>query len=245
FRLTNRDVYQQFYGEAAATQQQLNDANYSIAEWSEIDQTNTQLVANPGCFPTATLLALHPLIDQKLIQQDSIIIDAKTGVSGAGRSLAQHVHYAEMNENLSAYAIGKHKHKPEIEQYVSHLANEDIKVVFTPHLVPMTRGILSTIYVKLNKQTTSEDLHATFKQYYDSKPFVRIRDLGNYPKTKEVYGSNYCDIGMYVDEESQTAVIVSVIDNLVKGASGQAIQNFNLMYGLNEATGLTQLPVYP
>lgn len=245
FRLTNRDVYQQFYGEAAATQQQLNDANYSIAEWSEIDQTNTQLVANPGCFPTATLLALHPLIDQKLIQQDSIIIDAKTGVSGAGRSLAQHVHYAEMNENLSAYAIGKHKHKPEIEQYVSHLANEDIKVVFTPHLVPMTRGILSTIYVKLNKQTTSEDLHATFKQYYDSKPFVRIRDLGNYPKTKEVYGSNYCDIGMYVDEESQTAVIVSVIDNLVKGASGQAIQNLNLMYGLNEATGLTQLPVYP
>lgn len=245
FRLTNRDIYQQFYGEAAATQQQLDDANYSIAEWSEVDQTNTQLVANPGCFPTATLLALHPLIDQKIIQHDSIIIDAKTGVSGAGRSLTQHVHYAEMNENLSAYAIGKHKHKPEIEQYVSHLADEDIKVVFTPHLVPMTRGILSTIYVKLNKQTTSEDLHATFKQYYDSKPFVRIRDLGNYPKTKEVYGSNYCDIGMYVDEETQTAVIVSVIDNLVKGASGQAIQNLNLMYGLNEATGLIQLPVYP
>ncbi|KRG08466.1 N-acetyl-gamma-glutamyl-phosphate reductase [Staphylococcus sp. NAM3COL9] len=245
FRLTNRDVYQQFYGEAAATQQQLDDANYSIAEWSEVDQNDTQLIANPGCFPTATLLALHPLIDQKLIQQDSIIIDAKTGVSGAGRSLAQHVHYAEMNENLSAYAIGKHKHKPEIEQYVSHLADEAIKVVFTPHLVPMTRGILSTIYVKLNKQSTSEDLHATFKRYYDSKPFVRIRDLGNYPKTKEVYGSNYCDIGMYVDEETQTAVIVSVIDNLVKGASGQAIQNLNLMYGLNEATGLAQLPVYP
>ncbi|HLR18867.1 MAG TPA: N-acetyl-gamma-glutamyl-phosphate reductase [Staphylococcus sp.] len=245
FRLTNRNVYQQFYGETAATQQQLEDANYSIAEWSQVNQSDTKLVANPGCFPTATLLALHPLVDGKLIQSDSIIIDAKTGVSGAGRSLAQHVHYAEMNENFSAYAIGKHKHKPEIEQYVSRLAQEDIKVVFTPHLVPMTRGILSTIYVKLNQQSTNESLHATFKKYYDDKPFVRIRDIGNYPKTKEVYGSNYCDIGIYVDEDNQTAIIVSVIDNLVKGASGQAIQNLNLMYGLNETTGLTQLPVYP
>ncbi len=245
FRLTNRDVYKQFYGETAATQQHLDQAFYSIAEWGTTNQKDLQLIANPGCFPTATLLALHPLVDNKVIQNDSIIIDAKTGVSGAGRSLAQHVHYAEMNENFSAYAIGKHKHKPEIEQYISRLANEEIKVVFTPHLVPMTRGILSTIYVKLNKQMTAEHLHDVYQQYYDNKTFVRIRDLGEYPKTKEVYGSNNCDIGIYVDEESQTAIIVSVIDNLVKGASGQAIQNLNLMYGLNEATGLQQLPVYP
>src|SRR5699024_6299242 len=216
----NRHMYKTFYGEEAAPQQQLNAASYSIAEWSEVDWQHTKLIANPGCFPTSILLALHPLVVQEVIDTESIIIDSKTGVSGAGRSLAQHVHYAEMNENFSAYAIGKHKHKPEIEQYVSRLAQEDIKVVFTPHLVPMTRGILSTIYVKLNQQSTNESLHATFKKYYDDKPFVRIRDIGNYPKTKEVYGSNYCDIGIYVDEDNQTAIIVSVIDNLVKGASG-------------------------
>ena len=150
-----------------------------------------------------------------------------------------------MQENFSAYAIGKHKHKPEIEQYISTLSGKDINVTFTPHLVPMTRGILSTIYVKLNEYTTTEELQAIYKQYYDDKPFVRVRDIGIYPKTKEVYGSNFCDIGIYVDEINQMAIIVSVIDNLVKGASGQAIQNLNLLYGLDETTGLNQLPVYP
>lgn len=245
FRLKNRDVYETYYGETAAAQEDLNHANYSIAEWSNVNSQTTQLIANPGCFPTATLLALHPLIDKGMIQQDNIIIDAKTGVSGAGRSLAQHVHFAEMNENLSAYAIGKHKHKPEIEQYLSLLAQQEVKVTFTPHLVPMTRGILSTIYIKLNHAFTNEDLHNLFKDDYEDKPFVRIRALGQFPKTKEVYGSNYCDIGIYVDEENQTAIIVSVIDNLVKGASGQAIQNLNLMYGWNENTGLMHSPVYP
>lgn len=245
FRLTNRATYETYYGETAASQEYLNEANYSIAEWSNVNAQTTQLIANPGCFPTATLLALHPLIDKDIVKQDNIIIDAKTGVSGAGRSLAQHVHFAEMNENLSAYAIGKHKHKSEIEQYLSLLAQQEVKVTFTPHLVPMTRGILSTIYIKLNHAFTNEDLHNLFKDYYEDKPFVRIRSLGQFPKTKEVYGSNYCDIGIYVDEENQTAILVSVIDNLVKGASGQAIQNLNLMYGWKENTGLLQSPVYP
>ncbi|MCG7339113.1 N-acetyl-gamma-glutamyl-phosphate reductase [Staphylococcus sp. ACRSN] len=245
FRLKDRDVYQQFYGEAAASQQQLDNADYSIAEWTEIQRNEVNLIANPGCFPTATLLALHPVIDEEMIDTDSIIIDAKTGVSGAGRSLSQNVHYSEMNENFSAYGIGKHKHKPEIEQYLTKVANKNINVIFTPHLVPMTRGILSTIYVKLKQPLTSEALQATYKKYYDDKPFVRVRDLGEYPKTKEVYASNFCDIGLYVDETQQTAVIVSVIDNLVKGASGQAIQNLNLMFGLEETTGLNQSPVYP
>ncbi|WP_289686668.1 N-acetyl-gamma-glutamyl-phosphate reductase [Staphylococcus nepalensis] len=245
FRLSNRHMYKTFYGEEAAPQQQLDAASYSIAEWSEVDWQHTKLIANPGCFPTSILLALHPLVVQEVIDTESIIIDSKTGVSGAGRSLAQHVHYAEMNENFSAYAIGKHKHKPEIEQYISTLSGKDINVTFTPHLVPMTRGILSTIYVKLNEYTTTEELQAIYKQYYDDKPFVRVRDIGIYPKTKEVYGSNFCDIGIYVDEINQMAIIVSVIDNLVKGASGQAIQNLNLLYGLDETTGLNQLPVYP
>lgn len=245
FRLKDRDIYQQFYGEEAAPQEQLDDAAYSIAEWSNIKQTVPNLIANPGCFPTATLLALHPVIDRRVVDTDSIIIDAKTGVSGAGRSLSQNVHYSEMNENFSAYGIGKHKHKPEIEQYLSQVAEKDINVIFTPHLVPMTRGILSTIYVKLTEAFSAEQLHKVYEKYYKDKPFVRVRDLGEYPKTKEVYGSNYCDIGLYVDETQQTAVIVSVIDNLVKGASGQAIQNLNLMFGLPETTGLKQTPVYP
>ena len=245
FRLKDRAVYEQFYGETAAPQSALDSAQYSIAEWSTIDASNTQLIANPGCFPTATLLALHPLVDSQIIHNNSIIIDAKTGVSGAGRSLAQHVHYSEMNENFSAYAIGKHKHKPEIEQYLTQLADEKIAVTFTPHLVPMTRGILSTIYVQLKEHTTTESLHAQFQRYYSDAPFVRIRDIGEFPKTKEVAGSNYCDIGVYVNEESNQAIIVSVIDNLVKGASGQAIQNINKLFGLDSATGLNQLPVYP
>ena len=150
----------------------------------------------------------------------SIIIDAKTGVSGAGRSLSQRVHFSEMNENLSAYAIGNHKHKPEIEQYLSILAGQDVSVIFTPSR--MTRGILSTIYVKLTSKYTTESLHKLVSSYYADQPFVRIRDIGNFPTTKEVLGSNYCDIGIYVDETTQTAILISVIDNLVKGASGQS-----------------------
>ncbi|EHJ08596.1 N-acetyl-gamma-glutamyl-phosphate reductase [Staphylococcus simiae] len=264
FRLTNRDVYEQFYQEEAAAIEDLARASYRIAEWpnvlsntsvchsnnhSEINSDAPlslgQLIANPGCFPTATLLALHPLINERIIDVSTIIIDAKTGVSGAGRSLSQRVHFSEMNENLSAYAIGQHKHKPEIEQYLSAVANETVSVIFTPHLVPMTRGILSTIYVKLTTPHTATSLHHLMTSYYAQHPFVRIRALGQFPTTKEVLGSNYCDIGIYVDEQSQSAILVSVIDNLVKGASGQAIQNLNLLYDLDITTGLEQSPVYP
>lgn len=243
FRLKDRDLYQQFYGEEAASQEMLDKATYSISEWTSI--TNKNLIANPGCFPTATLLGLHPLVEDQLVDLNSIIIDAKTGVSGAGRSLAQHVHYAEMNENLSAYAIGKHKHKPEIEQYLSKIADKDVSVTFTPHLIPMTRGILATIYVNLNEDMTVERLHDLYVEKYKESPFVRIRNIGEFPKTKEVYGSNYCDIGVYVDDAKKQAIVVSVIDNLVKGASGQAIQNLNKVFNLEPMTGLNQLPVYP
>jgi N-acetyl-gamma-glutamyl-phosphate reductase len=243
FRLKDRELYKQFYGEEAAPQTLLDEADYSIAEWSSTNEAN--LIANPGCFPTATLLGLHPLVEEQLIDLKSIIVDAKTGVSGAGRSLAQHVHYAEMNENLSAYAIGKHKHKPEIEQYLSEIAGQHVGVTFTPHLIPMTRGILATIYVNLNKDMTVEALHSLYQEKYSNADFVRIRNIGEFPKTKEVYGSNYCDIGVYVDETTNKAIIVSVIDNLVKGASGQAIQNLNKLFNLEQMTGLNQLPVYP
>lgn len=244
FRIKNPDTYEQFYGERPAEQSILDQAEYSIAEWSKVTK-DTNLIANPGCFPTATLLSLHPLLEQKCINKDSIIIDAKTGVSGAGRSLSQNVHYGEVNENLSAYKLGTHKHTPEIEQYLSLVSNSDVKVTFSPHLVPMTRGILTTIYVDLNEHMTGEALHELYKETYSEKPFVRVRAYGELPKTKEVLGSNFCDIGIYVDEDRNKAVIVSVIDNLVKGASGQAIQNMNLLYGFNENEGLNLLPVYP
>lgn len=255
FRINNQDIYEQFYREEAATTEELARASYCIAEWpdilsctrsySDLQKSQGQLIANPGCFPTATLLALHPLVNEDIIDLSSIIIDAKTGVSGAGRSLSQRVHFSEMNENLSSYAIGQHKHKPEIEQYLSAIANETVSVIFTPHLVPMTRGILSTIYVKLTTLQTAKSLHQLMTSYYAQHPFVRIRELGQFPTTKEVLGSNYCDIGIYVDEQSQSAILVSVIDNLVKGASGQAIQNLNLLYDLDITTGLEQSPVYP
>nr|WP_263312869.1 N-acetyl-gamma-glutamyl-phosphate reductase [Mammaliicoccus sp. Marseille-Q6498] len=245
FRLKDPKVYEAFYGEAPAEQTFLDEANYSLAEWSTVDQNSTKVIANPGCFPTATLLSLHPLLVNKLIKDDSIIIDAKTGVSGAGRSLSQNVHFGEMNENLSAYKLGLHKHLPEIEQYLSHLSDSNVKVTFTPHLIPMTRGILTTIYVDLNDELTAEDLQKIYVDTYKDKPFVRVRELGEYPKTKEVLGSNFCDIGIYVDESRNKAIIVSVIDNLVKGASGQAIQNLNILYGFNESEGLDLLPVYP
>ena len=244
FRLKDPNVYKSFYGEQPAKQSVLNQAFYSLPEWSEVNENN-QIIANPGCFPTSILLALHPLITDELIKLDSIIIDAKTGVSGAGRSLSQNVHYGEMNENLSAYKLGGHKHIPEIEQYLTNLSNTEVNVTFTPHLVPMTRGILSTIYIDLTKDYTEESLHALYKDMYKDKPFVRIRDLGDFPKTKEVLGSNYCDIGIYVDEKRNKAIIVSVIDNLVKGASGQAIQNLNKLYNFDEMEGLDLLPIYP
>lgn len=245
FRIKNREVYESYYKESAASQDDLNHAIYSISEWQSFDNKETKLISNPGCFPTATLLALHPLISEKIMDLSSIIIDAKTGVSGAGRSLSQRVHFSEMNENLSAYAIGNHKHKPEIEQYLSTIAGQDVSVIFTPHLVPMTRGILSTIYVKLTSKNTTKSLHKLMTSYYADQPFVRIRDIGSFPTTKEVLGSNYCDIGIYVDESTQTAILISVLDNLVKGASGQAIQNLNQLYGLDITTGLRQSPVYP
>jgi len=245
FRLKDPTIYEKYYGEKPAPQSVLDEAVYSLPEWSNVDGSSTQIIANPGCFPTAILLSLHPLLESDFINKDTIIIDAKTGVSGAGRTLSQNVHFGEVNENFSAYKLGSHKHTPEIEQYLSQVSKSDIKVTFTPHLVPMTRGILATIYVDLKDQTSEEALHQLYKQKYEEKPFVRVRDLGEFPTTKEVLGSNYCDIGIYVDEDRQKAIIVAVIDNLVKGASGQAIQNMNRLFGFNEDEGLNLLPIYP
>lgn len=244
FRIKDKNTYKAYYHEYPAEDKYLKQAVYGLCEWMDEHQAPT-LIANPGCFPTATLLALAPLVKNHLIDTKNIIVDAKTGVSGAGRSTHLYTHFPELNENFKAYGVGKHKHLPEMNQFLSNISNQEINIRFTPHLVPMNRGILSTCYVTFKDKVTEAAIHELYQTHYANKPFVRIRESSNYPSTKEVQGSNYCDIGIYVDEASQTGIIISVIDNLVKGASGQAIQNMNRLFGLEEQTGLTMTPVYP
>lgn len=244
-RLKNADEYEKWYKKPAAETEYLNQAVYGLSEIYEDKVKNAALIANPGCFPTATLLGLLPIIKTNQADKGSIIIDAKSGVSGAGRSLSLSSHYAEINENIRAYKIGAHQHIPEIEQILGDENGTPVTVSFTTHVVPMTRGIMCTIYVNLNEKLSTADVIEQYKQFYRNKPFVRVRSEGNVPSTKEVLGSNYCDIGLYVDDRTRRLTIISVIDNLVKGASGQAIQNANLMNGWDVRTGLQDLPTYP
>ncbi|WP_257351671.1 N-acetyl-gamma-glutamyl-phosphate reductase [Pseudalkalibacillus decolorationis] len=245
FRLKSPEDYETWYKQSAPEQQYLNEAIYGLSEIYEEKIENASLIANPGCYPTATLLALLPVIKHGLVDTNSIIVDAKSGVSGAGRGLSLGAHYAEINENMKAYKLGSHQHIPEIEQVLGQENGEDITITFSSHLVPMSRGILCTAYMKLTSDQTTEEIIQLYKNFYESHPFVRIRPEGILPSTKEVYGSNYCDLGFYVDQRTGRLTIVSVIDNLVKGAAGQAIQNLNLMYGWDIQTGLTNVPIYP
>lgn len=244
-RLEDPDVYEAWYKREAAPTSLIKEAVYGLPEWNREMIKNARIISNPGCYPTATLLGLAPLVKGDLIELDSIIIDAKSGTSGAGRSPSAITHYSEMNENFKIYQINQHKHVPEIEQLL-HQWNEDISTItFQPHLVPMVRGIMATIYVKAKKKTTEQGLRDLYREAYKNERFVRVRPEGQYPATKEVYGSNYCDIGITYDERTGRITVVSVIDNVVKGASGQAIQNFNIMNGFEEGTGLNLVPMYP
>lgn len=245
FRLRDGGLYKSYYGEDIAEETYIQQAVYGLCEINRQEIKEASLIANPGCYPTATTLGIIPAVSKGIIDKKQIIIDAKTGTTGAGRSLAQGFHFSEMQENFKAYKLGVHKHIPEIEQVLSDVANTELQVTFTPHVVPMTRGIMSTIYVDLKEKLSTKEAINLYKEFYRNDPFVRIREEGTIPQTKEVFGSNYCDIGLYVDERTGKLIIVSVIDNLVKGASGQAIQNLNIMNGWDETTGLTQLPIYP
>lgn len=244
-RLRSGDEYESWYKHAPAEPALLQSAVYGLSEIysQEIKQAN--LIANPGCYPTASLLGLMPLVKTSFIDFENIIIDAKSGVSGAGRGLSLSSHYAETNENFRAYKIGVHQHIPEMEQILQDQSGKDVLVTFTPHLVPMTRGMMVTLYLKLTEPLSTTEVIEIYHNYYRNKPFVRIRPEGTIPATKEVLGSNYCDIGLHVDSRTQRLTVVSVIDNLVKGASGQAIQNANLMNGWDETAGLNELPMYP
>ena len=202
-------------------------------------------MACPGCYPTGVLLALLPLVKAKLIETSDIIIDAKSGVSGAGRGLKQNILFPEAGEGLSPYGIGNHRHVPEIEQELGVAARASVTVNFTPHLAPMSRGELCTSYVRLAGKASAGDLRKALTASYAKSPFLRIVEEGAIPATQHVRGSNFCHIGIFADRIPGRAIVVSTIDNLVKGSAGQALQNFNVMYGLDETTGLDQLPLFP
>lgn len=220
-------------------------AVYGLTELYREQVKTAKIIGNPGCYTTASILALAPLVKNGLIDNQTIIVDAKSGVSGAGRGLALGSHFTEVFENLKAYNVGGHRHTPEIEQALTELAGEPLVISFTPHLIPMARGILSTCYATLREGTTPEAIDNAFQAMYGQEYFVRLLGRGGYPATKNTRGSNFCDLGWHVDSRTKRVIVISAIDNLVKGAAGQAVQNFNVMFGLDEKAGLTQAPLYP
>jgi N-acetyl-gamma-glutamyl-phosphate reductase len=245
FRLRDLGTYAAWYGGEHGAPELIAGAVYGLTEHYRDQIKSARLVACPGCYPTAVLLALLPLVKAKLIAVEDIIIDAKSGVSGAGRSLKQNILFSEAGEGLSPYGIGSHRHVPEIEQELGLAAGTDTRVNFTPHLAPMARGELCTSYVRLAGSTTAADLRAALIDAYAASPFVRVVEEGVIPATQHVRGSNYCHIGVFADRLDGRAIVVSAIDNLVKGSAGQALQNFNVMHGLDERTALEQLPLFP
>ncbi|MFX3674859.1 MAG: N-acetyl-gamma-glutamyl-phosphate reductase [Paenisporosarcina sp.] len=245
FRLRSPEEYELWYKHTPADEKYLKQSTYGLSEIYTEKIKSSNLIANPGCFPTAAILGLIPIVKTNSVDKKSIIIDAKSGVSGAGRGLSLTSHYAEINENLKAYKLGEHQHVPEIEQVLSDVNESPIAVTFTTHLVPMSRGIMCSMYMNLKENISTKEVNDLYTQYYKEHRFVRVRPVGTVPSTKEVHGSNYCDIGFHVDHRTNRLTIISVIDNLVKGSSGQAIQNLNLMNGWDERTGLTDIPIYP
>jgi len=242
FRIHDAQVYEQWYQPHSA-KDLLATAVYGLPELHRAAIRNTQLVANPGCYPTSVILGLAPLLKAGLVDPQTIIIDSKSGVSGAGRSAQVGSLYCEVADGFKAYKVGEHRHTPEIEQELGGLCGQPVTVSFTPHLVPMSRGILSTIYAKAVKPLSG--LTELYQDFYRKEEFVRVCAAGQYPATQYIRGSNYCDIGAKFDPRTGRVIILSAIDNVVKGASGQAVQNMNLMCGFPENTGLRIVPIFP
>ncbi len=243
YRLRDPEVYREWYSEHK-TPELLREAVYGLPELYREKIRTARLVANPGCYPTSVILAMAPLLSRGLVDPATIIADSKSGVSGAGRGVAQGLHYCEVNEGFKAYKVAEHRHTPEIEQELSGLAGVDVTINFTPHLVPMTRGILSTVYSNLKPGVEKADIDEAFRDYYRDEHFVRLGG-DNLPVTLQVRGSNYCDLGWKVDGRTRRCIVVSVIDNLTRGASGQAVCNMNIMCGLPEDSGLKEAPWQP
>jgi N-acetyl-gamma-glutamyl-phosphate reductase len=245
FRLSDVDVYARWYGQAHRAPGLQAEAVYGLTELARQRIAGARLIACPGCYPTSSLLPLVPLVETGLVDADDIIIDAKSGVSGAGRALKETSLFTEVAEGVHAYGVANHRHAPEIEQGLSLAAGRQLTVNFTPHLMPMNRGILSTIYVRLAARATAADLRACLADRYSEEAFVRVVPEGVVPATRHVRGSNHCLIGVFADRVAGRAILLSVIDNLVKGASGQAVQNMNVVFGFAETAGLEQQPLFP
>ena len=244
FRFNNADVYSKWYVPHTAPDL-LAESVYGLPELYRDRISKARLVGNPGCYPTSVILAAAPLLKNNLIDPDTLIADSKSGVSGAGREPSQTTHFCEADSGLMAYKVVGHRHTPEIEQELSLQAGKDLTVSFTPHLIPMSRGILSTVYARLTQKANANELFDTFQAFYQGAPFVRVRRPGVQPHTLDVRGSNFCDLGVFVDDRTGLVKVVSVIDNLTRGASGQAVCCMNLMLGLDETTGLVQAGLRP
>lgn len=241
FRFKDPALYEAWY-EPHQTKDLLETAVYGLPEIYFNDIQKASLVGNPGCYPTSVLLPLLPLIKAPFIDPDTVIADSKSGTSGAGRSVSLTTHFCEVNEAFKAYNVAAHRHNPEMDEVLSLFAGRTIHITFTPHLVPITRGMLTTIYVGLKEDVSTRDVASFLDSFYADKPFVRICPMSRFPNTMYVRGTNYCDIGFHVAERTKRLILISAIDNLVKGASGQAVQNMNIMLGFAETAGLDQPP---
>jgi len=244
FRYDDVKVYEAWYGTTHSRPDLLDVSVYGLPERHKEKIKSASLVGNPGCYTTCSILSAAPLLDAKLVKAENIIIDAKSGVSGAGAKLATGSHFCEAHESMKAYNVAKHRHTSEIEQELSKAAGEEVLLSFTPHLLPIKRGIFATVYMNLNGDVTAEAIQAAYEKAYADEPFVTVLPAGQLPEIKHVVGSNRCAIGFTVDKRLKRVVVCAVIDNLVKGAAGQAIQNMNLMFGLKETTGLPMAGMY-
>lgn len=245
FRIKDVNIYEEWYKIEHKSPQFIEEAVYGLCEINREDIRGARLIANPGCYTTCSILSLYPLVKEGLIDPHTIIIDAKSGTSGAGRGAKVDSLYCEVNENIKAYGVASHRHTPEIEEQLGYAAGEQLTLNFTPHLVPMNRGILVTAYASMKEGVTEEAIRAAYDKYYENEQFVRVLNPGDYPQTKWVEGSNYMDVNFVTDKRTNRVIVMGAIDNLVKGAAGQAVQNMNLAFGLPENEGLNLVPMFP
>lgn len=245
FRIKDVGVYEKWYGIEHKSPQFIGEAVYGLCEINREKIRGARLTANPGCYPTCSTLSIYPLIKEGLIDPSTVIIDAKSGTSGAGRSAKVDNLFCEVNENIKAYGVTTHRHTPEIEEQLGYAAGKPVYINFTPHLVPMNRGILVTAYASLAKDACYDELRAAYDKYYAGEQFVRVLDKNVCPETRFVEGSNYVDVNFRIDERTKRVIMMGAMDNLVKGAAGQAVQNMNLMFGLRENEGLNLVPCFP
>ena len=245
FRIKDVATYERWYKIEHKSPEFIDEAVYGLCEINREKTKGARLIANPGCYTTCSILSIYPMVKEGLIDPKSIIIDAKSGTSGAGRGAKVPNLFCEVNENIKAYGVGTHRHTPEIEEQLGYAAGEEVLINFTPHLVPMQRGILVTAYANLKKEVTYEEVKAVYDKYYKKEQFIRVLENETPPETRWVEGSNYVDVSFKIDERTGRIIMMGALDNLIKGAAGQAVQNMNIIFGLPENEGLQQVPMFP